>query len=80
MAASPAARAETDSISMDDLLSNLKFLPVLIAAILVGNAFLKEVRKAQRQKAPWYRPYLTVPGVIVVIALLTPLVLWLARR
>ncbi|MGD8368918.1 MAG: hypothetical protein PVG78_14875 [Desulfobacterales bacterium] len=65
---------------MNELLSILKFVPVLIAAVLVGNAFLKEVQKARRQKAPWYKPYLTVPGVIVVIALLAPLVLWLIKK
>jgi hypothetical protein len=62
---------------MEALIPYLKFIPVLVAAVLVGNAFLKEVKKAQHAKAPWYRPYLTVPGVIVVIALLTPFVLWL---
>ncbi len=64
---------------MDSLISALKYAPVLIAAVLVGNAFLKEVRKAQQARAPWYRPYLTVPGVIVVLALLAPIVLWLIR-
>jgi hypothetical protein len=62
---------------MEPLIPYLKLIPVLIAAVLVGNAFLKEVKKAQQAKSPWYRPYLTVPGVIVVIALLAPIVLWL---
>jgi hypothetical protein len=65
---------------METLISALKFIPVLLAAVLVGNAFLKEVRKAQQAKAPWYRPYLTAPGVIVVLALLAPLVLWIVRK
>ena len=64
---------------MERLIPFLKFIPVLIAAVLVGNAFLKEVRKAQLAKAPWYQPYRTIPGVIVVIALLVPIVLWLIR-
>ena len=65
---------------MEKLVPYLKFIPVLIAAVLVGNAFLKEVRAAQRKKAPWYRPYLTLPGVIVVLALLAPLVLWIVGK
>lgn len=65
---------------MENLIPYLKFIPVLIAAMLVGNAFLKEVRAAQRVKAPWYRPYLTLPGVIVILALLAPLVLWILNK
>jgi hypothetical protein len=65
---------------MENWIPYLKFIPVLIAAVLVGNAFLKEVRAAQRAKAPWYKPYLTLPGVIVVLALLAPFVLWIVKK
>ena len=65
---------------METLISSLKFIPVLLAAVLVGNAFLKEVRKAQQLKAPWYRPYLTIPGIIVALALLAPLVFWIVAK
>jgi hypothetical protein len=46
----------------------LKFLPVLIAGALVGHWFLSEVKKAKRQGSPWYKPYFSVPGIIIIIA------------
>lgn len=57
-----------------ELLELLKFLPVLIAALLVGNWYLAEVKKARRQRKPWYAPYLTVPGLLILVILLFPVI------
>lgn len=53
----------------------LKAIPILLAAFLLGNWFLSEVKKAKIARKPWYAPYLTVPGIIVIIVLLIPVVL-----
>ena len=55
-------------------LTLVKYAGVLIAAIIVGNWFLAEVKKAHRQRQPWYRPYLSVPGLIILIAVCLPLI------
>ena len=55
-------------------LTLLKYGGVLIAAIILGNWFLAEVKKANRQQQPWYRPYLSVPGLIILAALSLPLI------
>ena len=55
-------------------LTLVKYAGVLIAAIIVGNWFLAEVKKAQRQRQPWYGPYLSVPGLIILIAVCLPLI------
>lgn len=65
---------------MDVLIEYLKFAPVLVAALIVGHSFFKEVKKYHRQGAPWYKPYLTVPGIIVICALLAPLILWIVKK
>ena len=52
----------------------VKYGGVLIAAIIIGNWFLTEVRKARRQQQPWYKPYLSVPGLIILAALSLPLI------
>ncbi|GAB6905617.1 conserved hypothetical protein [Desulfosarcina cetonica] len=57
------------------MMSILKAIPVLIAAALLGNWFLAEVRKAKTGGKPWYAPYLTVPGILIVIVILIPLFL-----
>jgi hypothetical protein len=62
---------------MESVLQMLQFVAVLAAAGLLGNWFLTEVRKSRARKAPWYRPYLTVPGIMVVIAVLIPVIYWL---
>ena len=55
-------------------LTLVKYAGVLIAAIIIGNWFLAEVKKAHRQRQPWYRPYLSVPGLIILIAVCLPLI------
>ncbi len=52
----------------------IKFGGVLVAAIILGNWFLAEVRKASMQRQPWYKPYLSVPGLLILIALCLPLI------
>ena len=58
----------------------MKYAAVLIASIIIGNWFLGEVRKAKINKAPWYKPYFSLPGLIILAALLLPLVLLLIKR
>ena len=48
---------------------------ILIAAFFLGNWFLSEVKKAKAAGKPWYAPYLTVPGILVLIVLLIPVIL-----
>jgi hypothetical protein len=62
---------------MDLLLQALKLVVVLLAAVTLGNWFLGEVRSARRLRKPWYAPYLSLPGIIVLLAIALPIVLWL---
>jgi hypothetical protein len=55
-------------------LTLVKYAGVLIAAVIIGNWFLAEVKKAQRQRQPWYKPYLSPPGLIILIAICLPLI------
>ena len=66
---------------MDDLtlISLLKYAAVLVAAIIIGNWFLNEARKAKAKKEPWYKPYITLPGLIILAALSLPLILLLVN-
>ncbi len=53
---------------------------VLAAAALIGNWFLAEFKAARAQGKPWYAAYLTLPGLLILLALMLPLVLhWLQR-
>ena len=57
-----------------NLFALIKYAAVLVAAIIIGNWFLAEVKKAHRQQQPWYKPYLSVPGLIILAALSLPLI------
>jgi hypothetical protein len=51
-------------------------IAVLVAAILIGNWFLGEVKKARLARKPWYQPYLSPPGILIMLALLLPILYW----
>ena len=62
---------------MGMVLQLIKMAAVLMAAILLGNWFLAEVKSAKAQRKPWYAPYLSLPGIaILLIAIALPLVMW----
>ena len=60
-----------------NLLKLIKYVAVLVAAMIIGNWFLSEVGKAKTNKEPWHKPYLSLPGLIILAALSLPLVLLL---
>ena len=55
-------------------LTFVKFGGVLVAAMILGNWFLAEVKKARRLRQPWYKPYLSMPGLLILIAVCLPLI------
>jgi len=64
-----------------DMLKNLLALCApLVAAVILGNLFLTEVKKARTARASWYAPYLTLPGIMVLAALCLPILIWLFKR
>jgi len=45
----------------------LRIVSVLVAAIMLGSWFQKELRKAWIRGLPWYKPYLSPPGLMIVL-------------
>jgi hypothetical protein len=56
-----------------------RIIAPLVAAIFLGNWFMSEVKKARFKGAPWYQPYLSIPGLLIILAILTPIVLWIIK-
>lgn len=52
-----------------------KAIAILAAAFLLGNWYLSEVKKAKALNKPWYAPYLTIPGILIIVALMIPVYL-----
>lgn len=53
----------------------IKVVCILAAAVILGNLFLAEVKRARIEHKPWYAPYLTVPGLLIIIAILLPIII-----
>jgi hypothetical protein len=60
---------------METLFFFLKIIPILFAAAILGNWFLSEVKKARTSGAPWYRPYFSMPGILILIVILIPVLI-----
>jgi hypothetical protein len=58
----------------------VKIIAPLVAAVLLGNWFMSEVKKARIKGAPWYQPYLSIPGLLIILVVLVPIVLWITKR
>ncbi len=59
-----------------EMIGILKIVSALVASLILGNWFLAEVHKSRAGGAPWYRPYLSTPGLLILAALMIPVVLW----
>lgn len=65
---------------MESFLAAIKAVAALMAAMTLGNWFLAEVKRARVQGAPWYRPYLSAPGLMILaLTLVLPVIWWLAQ-
>ena len=61
---------------METLITIARIIAPLVAAILLGNWFMSEVKKARFKGAPWYQPYISIPGLLIILAILVPIILW----
>ena len=65
---------------MSGILTILKIIAVFAAATLLGNMFLDEVKKSKIRKEPWYEPYLSLPGIIMIAAtIFLPILIWIIK-
>jgi hypothetical protein len=59
----------------------LRLACVLIAAGLIGNWFMLELKKARAAGKPSYAAYLTAPGILIIVAaVVIPVVVWMAEK
>lgn len=63
---------------MATLIEIVKAISVLAGAAILGNWFLSELRRSRRRRLPWYTPYLSPPGLLILAACTLPILYWLA--
>ncbi|MCP4346383.1 MAG: hypothetical protein GY795_12755 [Desulfobacterales bacterium] len=58
----------------------LRLISVVVAAVMLGKWFQKEVMKA-RVKGAWYKAYYSPPGLIIIASvIILPLVIWAIKN
>lgn len=65
---------------MEAFVKIIKIIAPLLAAILIGNWFLAEVKAARLKGKPWYKAYLSIPGILIMLVILLPIVLWIIKQ
>ena len=66
---------------MENLITLLKIIAVFLAAIILGNWFSTEAKKCKLNGEPFYRAYLTPPGILIMMIILgLPIVVWVIRH
>jgi hypothetical protein len=65
---------------MSMVIDILKMISVLVLAILIGSRFQREIIRARSSGAPWYAPYISISGLLVLLAILLPIIVWGIRR
>jgi len=58
----------------------LILIATLAGAVIIGKWFRAEVYKARQQNKPWYTPYFSIPGLVIVVAISLPILYWLLHR
>lgn len=58
----------------------LKLIPILIAAVILGRWYHSEALRNRARGLPWYRVYLTLPGLLILAAILLPVILTMTRQ
>ncbi len=62
---------------MSNIIEILKLVPILIAAVLLGNWFMAELKSARLKRKPWWAPYLSPPGLLIIAAVvILPILMW----
>lgn len=59
----------------------LKAIAAMVAASIIGNWFLTELERSKVNGDAWYKPYLSPPGIIIILfVLILPVLLWMVQN
>lgn len=62
-------------IVLDEILKWIQMLSVVIAALFLGRWFDQERKKSEAAGDPWYTPWRSVPGILIIVVICFFLVL-----
>ncbi len=58
-----------------EILKILKPVVVILAAFSTGKWFAIERNKVQAKGEKWYKAFLTIPGIVILIAIAIPVIM-----
>ena len=64
---------------MTTIISLLKVVAILVAAVLLGNWYQAQTKKVRAEGKPWYKIYTSLPGILIIVIMLLPVILWLLK-
>ncbi len=65
---------------MQGIITVIKMIAVFAAATYLGRWFQSEIKKSALRREPWHKPYLSLPGIIILASMfLLPLLLWIIK-
>jgi hypothetical protein len=68
-------------LNVSTLSNIIKLIAIMVAAALLGNWFLAEVREGRLKGKPWYHAYVSTPGILIILALLIlPIIVWIGKK
>jgi hypothetical protein len=66
---------------LENLVTLVKLIAVFLAAIMLGNWFSLEAKKCKVKGEPFYKAYLTPPGIMIIIIIFgLPIAVWVLRH
>ena len=66
---------------MENLITLIKIIAIFTAAIILGNWFTVETKKSKPKGEPPYKPYLSPPGIIIIIIIVgLPILVWILEQ
>lgn len=76
-----AGEGTEGSWSLENLITLVKIIAIFTAAIILGTWFTAEAKKSKLRKEPAYKPYLSPPGIIIIIIIVgLPIIVWIFRQ
>lgn len=69
-----------DEKKVDAILQIARLCAVMLAAVLLGKWFLSEVGRARAMGKPMITAYLSIPGILILLGVLSPIVIWMFRH
>lgn len=65
---------------MQGIATVIKLVAVFTAATMLGRWFQDEIKMSTIRKEPWHKPYLSLPGLIMLaVIFLLPVLIWIIK-